>query len=584
MTLGTVQLTPQLIQAVRDAVDVVDIVGEATPLKKAGRRYKGLCPFHKEKTPSFTVDPDSGLYYCFGCGAGGDAIKFFMEQSGDDFPAAIEALARRYGIPLPAARRAPGRSGAERRDLNSVLEAAADFFTRELERSEFARNYLQDRRIRQDLITRYRLGYAPDGWRNLLAALRNQMRLEDLIAAGLVGRSQRDEPYDRFRHRLMFPIHAPNGRLVGFGGRTLGDDRAKYINTAETEEFHKGRLLYGFHQAKRELRDKSRAILVEGYFDVLGIAASGLGGAVAGMGTSLTNEQAKLLGRYVDDVVVAYDGDDAGEKACQRALPILLSEDLAVRRARFPAGHDPDSLRLEEGPEAVVRTIEEAADAVWLEIEKQMPEDRSPAGRTRAAKGMAELLRTVRDPMTRGDYVRRAAQNLGVPEEALLNKVGSKLFFDSARQERTVDTQPAEGELRALHHLLHATDLPEELPPEEIFLDEDCRNIYAIFRAIHSEGHRAPTPDSVLQRLSSEGRAIDRLARILLQEIDSGAITLEETLSPMVDRWRKERRRDLDRRMKEAQERGDQELIMQLLEELKDLLSRRHPNMHGRFY
>ena len=581
MALGNVQLTPQLVQAVRDSVDVLDIVGETTRLKKAGRRYKGLCPFHKEKTPSFTVDPDAGLYYCFGCGAGGDAIKFYMQQSGDDFPAAIEALARRYGVPLPAARTSP--VGPRRRDLKEVLEAAAAFFVRELGKSDFARDYLAERRMPGELVQRFQLGYAPDDWRTLIAALGNKIPMEDLIAAGLVGRSQRDEPYDRFRHRLMFPIHAPNGRLVGFGGRTLGDDRAKYVNTSETDEFHKGRLLYGFHQAKRELREGGRALLVEGYFDVLGAAASGIAYAVAGMGTSLTADQARLLGRYADEVILAYDGDDAGEKAVERALPVLLAANLAVRRARFPTGHDPDSLRLEAGGEAVVRCVAEAADAVWIEIERLVPAERSPAAKTRAAKAMTELLKTVRDPMTRGDYVRRAAQHLGVPEDAFLNKLGSKLFFDTSRRQQAQDVGPAEGEENALRLLLRAESLPEELPSEEIFLDEDCRNIYAAFCALYRDGDRLPSSEDVLGRLSSEGGAIDRMARLMLQDSDSGR-DLSEVLSHMVLRWNKQRRVDLSRHLQQAQEKGDQELIMQLLEEQKALSRQLHPHMTGPLY
>ncbi|MCP4658530.1 MAG: DNA primase, partial [bacterium] len=363
MALGNVHLTPQLVQAVRDTVDIVEIAGEMTRLKQRGKRYKGLCPFHKEKTPSFSVDHAAGLFYCFGCGTGGDAIKLYMQQSGDDFPAAIEALARRYGIPLPAAP-VSGRAKQER-DVGGALEAAAEFFAAGLRKSEFARRYLDERQISPALRELYGLGYAPDGWRNLLEAVRGRIPLEDLIAAGLVGRSAKsDEPYDRFRHRLMFPIYTPSGRLVGFGGRTLGDDPAKYVNTAETERFHKGNLLFGFHQAKRALRDGGRALLVEGYFDVLGAAASGIDGSVAGMGTALTPEQARLLARYVDEVTIGYDGDEAGEKATRRSLPILLAAGLTVRRALFPAGHDPDSLRVEAGAAAVRERVEAAEDAV----------------------------------------------------------------------------------------------------------------------------------------------------------------------------------------------------------------------------
>ncbi|MGH9362925.1 MAG: DNA primase, partial [Thermoanaerobaculia bacterium] len=352
--LGNVQLTPQLVQAVRDAADIVAVASEHTRLRKAGRRYQGLCPLHKEKTPSFSVDPVRGLFYCFGCGQGGDAIKLHMLLSGDDFPAAIESLALRHGIPLPtrSERDRGRRGGREEHDLEGALTRAAEFFAEQLTRHPLPQRYLERRQIPRELATRFGVGYAPDGWRNLVQALERRVPPADLEAAGLVAKNERGELYDRFRNRLMFPIHNAAGRLVGFGGRTLGEDKAKYLNTSETESFHKGLLLYGLHQAKRAIRETGRAYLVEGYFDVLGAVASGLEGAVAGMGTALTPEQARLLARYAEEVVVGYDGDRAGETAHLRALPLLLGERLAVRRARFPEGHDPDSLRLAAGEAA----------------------------------------------------------------------------------------------------------------------------------------------------------------------------------------------------------------------------------------
>ncbi len=588
MALGSIHLTPQLVQAVRDAVDILDVAGDVTRLKRTGgSRYKGLCPFHKEKTPSFSVDADNGLYYCFGCGAGGDAIKLHMQHSGDDFPAAIEALAQRYGIPLPSA---PARGpGGEKRDLTQVLEAAAAFFQRELKASEFARSYLEDRRIPRELVSSFGLGYAPDGWRHLLSALQGKIPVADLAAAGLVGTSSKSgDTYDRFRHRLMFPIHAPNGRLVGFGGRTLGDDQAKYVNTSETDEFHKGRLLYGFHQAKKALRESSRALLVEGYFDVVGAVASGVGGAVAGMGTALTADQARLLGRYVDEVVIAYDGDEAGEKAFQRALPVLLQASLHVRRAKFPAGEDPDSLRLAEGPEAVRAVVENAQDAVWLEIERLTPVVRTPAANARAAQAISEVLRQVRNDVARSDYTRRAAQDLGVPENVFHKKVGSNLYYDPSRKERATDVSPAGGEEKVLH-LLFENDppprLPHPLPPEEIFLDEDCRNIYAAFCALYrSEGGHVPAANEVLAKLSSEGGAIDRMARLLLEESDSGDGGLDEALSGLVRRWTKRRLDEVTRQIRQAEEKGDEQRLDRLLEEKTALIRRLHPEMTGRYY
>ncbi|MEM7349458.1 MAG: DNA primase [Acidobacteriota bacterium] len=588
--MSPTKITSELVQAVRDASDIVEVASGMTQLEKKGQRYEGLCPFHKEKTPSFSVDPDQGLFYCFGCGVGGDTIKLFMEQSGDDFPAAIEALAGRYGIPLP--NRPTGRPSSAEAGISSALEAAAKFFEQGLQHSAFARDYLEKRQISPELQSSYGLGYAPDGWDNLLQALKGRIPLESLIAAGLVGRSQKTgNPYDRFRHRLMFPIHNPSGRLVGFGGRTLGDDRAKYVNTSETEHFHKSNLLYGFHQAKRTLREDGKAVLVEGYFDVLGAVASGVSWAIAGMGTALTEAQARLLARYSDEVTLAYDGDDAGEKAFERALPILLGAGLAVRRASFPRGHDPDSLRVEAGGEAVLECITTAEDAVWLGIRKLIPpaKDLTPVLQARAAKPIAELLNIVRSEVEREAYRRRAAEHLGVPEGALRGRRGAEHYFKAIESSAAdVRREVRSEEEKALCLLLQEgaeIPRPAQLPPAEIFLDAECRNIYEAFRDLYGDGESAaPTGSDVVAKLSNAGDAIDRAARLLLQDSDSGGGDLPETLEKLLRRWFKQRQTELMRQIRQAQQQGNSELLIQLLEEKKSLSRSLHPGMTGKLW
>ncbi len=591
------RITPELVQEVSDAADIVDIAGDMTRLEKKGRRYKGLCPFHKEKTPSFSVDPVQGLFYCFGCGIGGDTFKLYMEHSGDDFPAAVEALAQRYGIALPAA--PAGRGAPRRRDFGAALEAAATFFQDRLNRSSFAGRYLDQREITPELRRSFGLGYAPDGWDNLLRALSGHVPLDDLIAAGLVGRSERTgNPYDRFRQRLMFPIHTPSGRLVGFGGRALGDDKAKYVNTNETEHFHKGNLLYGFHRAKRTLREGGKALLVEGYFDVLGAVASGVSWAVAGMGTALTQEQARLLARYSDEVTLGYDGDAAGEKAARRALPILLSAGLSVRRAHFPEGHDPDSWRRQAGGEAVRKIVTAAEDAVWLEIQRRIPPpaERTPALLAQAAGAVAELLRAVPGDIERGAYRRRTAEHLGVPEGVLRGKRGAKDYFRStaggfssrARENGEVGNPAAGEEEKVLLLLLEQgaeVPPPNALPPAEVFFDPECRNIFLAFCDLY-RGEDCPMPAAtdVVARLGDEGGAVDRAARLLLQDSDSGEGDLEQSLEALLRRWKKHRQTDLMREIRQAQQQGDDERLSRLLEEKKSLNRSLHPSMKGKYW
>jgi len=612
MALGNVNLTPQLVQAVRDAADVVAIASEHTRLKKAGRRYQGLCPLHKEKTPSFSVDPVQGLFYCFGCGQGGDAIKLHMLVSGDDFPAAIESLAGRFGIPLPTRSERPGRRDERDRDLGGALQAAAEFFADQLKRSPGAQRYLETRRIPRPLQERFGLGYAPDSWDALRKALTSRVPLADLVAAGLVGRAESSgDPYDRFRHRLMFPIHNAAGRLVGFGGRTLGDDRAKYVNTAETEQFHKGDLLYGLHLAKREIRESGRAFLVEGYFDVLGAVASGVEGAVASMGTALTPEQSRLLARYAEEAVIGYDGDAAGETAFRRALPLLLSAGLAVRRARFGEGHDPDSLRLEAGPEAVARAVSEAEDAVFLEIERLVPRDagNQPRLSATAAGSLRELVGMVGDPVARHGYLRRAAERLRIPEKIFLAQLASRPPAAGVKAGPATAPAAPEGprgagvvrslEERVLERLLNGKGVPPsgELPVPEVFLDPECRNIYQVFCTLYGDGRSGGSPPAreVLASLGSGGGSIDRMAQILVEApVDSKELEaaerepgstagppgrepgLPELLAELTDRFQEKRLRELAGEISEAQRKGGDDALLTRLYDEKRRLSLSH--------
>ncbi|HEX6199957.1 MAG TPA: DNA primase [Thermoanaerobaculia bacterium] len=613
MPLGNVHLTPQLVQAVRDAVDIVDVAGDHTRLQKAGHRWKGLCPLHKEKTPSFSVDPSQGLYYCFGCGKGGDAIGLHMEVTGDDFPAAIESLARRYGVPLPS-RPARGGGGRERPDLGPVLEAAAAFFAAELGRSDFAKRYLANRKIPPELAKSYGLGYAPDGWQNLTDALRFDFGVERLEAAGLVGRSEKSgRHYDRFRHRLMFPIRNPSGRIVGFGGRTLGDDKAKYVNTAETDDFHKGSLLYGLDVAKKGIREEGRALLVEGYFDVLGAAASGIEWAVAGMGTALTGAQTKLLARFAEEVVVGYDGDDAGEGAFRRVLPTLLGEGLAVRRARFGAGHDPDSLRLAAGPEAVRRAVEEAPDAVEEEIERLAPAGvrRDPRGQAAAAREVVALLSPMPDAILRYAYARRAAERLDVPAEVLARRLsrgaeaparpapypggtpagagGGPAGSDGRRATGNpaagpgVTSSPAGDpavpslEEEVLTRLLEPGAEPpplDRLPPEGVFFDPVTRNIYRILHDLYRRDGRLPGARALVDALGGDAEAVARVARYqnaVEYPANCRRLGLGEAVEQLKRRELAARRKRLQVEIQEARRKGDALRESQLVDEKRTL-------------
>lgn len=598
MSLSNLQLTPQFVQAVRDAIDIVEIAGAHTKLQRVGRKWKGLCPFHKEKTPSFQIDADQGLYYCFGCGKGGDAIKLHMELTGDDFPAAMEALAQRFAVPVPVAARArPGKSEPER-DLEAALVAAGAWFAQRLAESPATQRYLAERQIPEALATACGLGFAPDGWRNLIGALQPKFPMADLLDAGLAVRPEGGgEPYDRFRNRLIVPIRNAAGRLVGFGGRTLGDDKAKYVNTAETERFHKGSLLFGLDKAKRALRDSGRALLVEGYFDQIAAVAAGIEGTVASMGTALTPEQAKLIARHAEEVVIGYDGDAAGEAAARRALPILLAEGLAVRRARFGAGQDPDSLRREKGDEALRAAVEGAEDLILLELDRIAPPEihRNPHARSKAAKEAVELLTPVRDAVLKYSYGRIAADRLGVPAQLLLQRLGVGAKALSAGFAAPApgggasgDPRPTPGqgaEEAMLRGLLWLADsnLPapalDALPPETACEDPQLRNIYALCLALYAELGRLPGAADLRQRLTAEGGVSDRASRLLLESTDSvGEADPRVHIDALRKRWLDRRRLELNRDLRQAVASGDEPRSEEIRRELAAITRERYPS------
>ncbi|HUP23919.1 MAG TPA: DNA primase [Thermoanaerobaculia bacterium] len=588
-----VPLDPGFVQAVREAVDLLDLVADHSRLEARGKRHIGICPFHKEKTPSFSVDPQQGLYYCFGCGAGGDAIGFHMQVTGDDFGAAIESLAQRYGVPLPDRR---GRAAAESdRAGADALEAAERFFRAELARREAPRRYLERRRIDPQLQRDYGLGYAPDDWQALHEALRRNFADEVLAGAGLIATSDKGRRYDRFRHRLMFPIRSPTGRLVGFGGRTLGDDPAKYVNTPETSAFRKGTLLYGLDRVRAQAREDRRLVLVEGYFDVLAVVASGIPTVVASMGTALTSAQAKLLARYADEVIVGYDGDRAGEEASRKALPTLLQAGLAVRRARFPAGQDPDSLRLDEGEAAVQERIEGAPDFLELVV-SQLPAqvaDR-PRELQDAVDSIRPLLAAVADPSQRVAYQRRVAERLGVRLDLLGTRAAE--LFAPRRPAARGDSAPAvadsdtpgryleEGVLR----LLLSTPLEiDALPPAEVFWSSARRQLY---EAIVAASRSTPAGDvvgvrDVQSRLEPASEAVTILARLGGDLPESPAASHRPELLNQLElmkRQRRHSRRQLAREMWKAQEAGDLERLEELKAETQELFRQRRQDHDGR--
>jgi DNA primase len=361
----------EIVERVRDATDLLALVGQAVKLRKQGSAHVGLCPFHAERSPSFQVVANRGFYHCFGCGKHGDAFAWLMEREGMTFPEALEQLARAAGIDLPQRRERPSAEVDLETRMRSALDAAQSFFETQLARHEGARAYLRDRGYEGPFLAEAGFGMAPDAWDALVTHLRGLNFSGELLEqAGLASRSERGTQIDFLRNRLTIPIHDARGRVVAFGGRIMGEGQPKYLNTRDTPLFHKGGTLFGFHRAKGAMKDG--ALVVEGYFDVLQLHQHGIHQAVAPLGTALTEEHLKALGRFTRRVILCFDGDAAGRRAMEKSLRMALPLGFEVRLLELPQGEDPDTWCLKLGGEAFRDLLKAAPDWTAFMVDRAM--------------------------------------------------------------------------------------------------------------------------------------------------------------------------------------------------------------------
>ena len=376
------------IEDVRRAADIISFIQESVPLKKMGTSWKGLCPFHEEKTPSFNVRAEPAVFHCFGCGEGGDIFKFVMQRERVSFPEAVESIARRFGVPLPENRFEPSGERKRRQELLAVSEAAAEHFRSRLwsPPGTPAREYLKKRDFKKETLDRIQAGAALDSWDDLLRTLDKRFGAELLLEAGLViARQKGDGHYDRFRNRVIFPIRNESGRVVAFGARSLDGSEPKYLNSPETPVYQKSRVLYGLSWAKDSIMREGYALLMEGYLDVARALEHGVAQAVATCGTALTTGHARLLSRFADRVLVNFDQDDAGQAATRKSCDVLLEQGTEVRVVRLPEGHDPDSFIAEAGVTAYRERLDAAPHYVeWL-IERAAKQHDTGSPRGKAA-------------------------------------------------------------------------------------------------------------------------------------------------------------------------------------------------------
>jgi DNA primase len=421
-----------VIDEVRLRADLVEVVSESVPLKRSGKEWKGKCPFHEDRTPSFYVVPDKGFYKCFGCGESGDVFTFVMKRSGMEFLDAVRHLGERFGVEI---REVKGRSPEEdpNRPLYEVNAFARAFFRACLadkQKGASARAYLKERGIDDETAERFGLGFAPDAWRDLKeAASAHEIPEEVLLEVGLLTTSPKSpDPYDRFRNRVIFPIETAPDRTVAFGGRVLGtagEGVPKYLNSPESPVYHKGTVLYGLSWNRNGIRREGAALVVEGYMDVVTLAAAGVGTAVATLGTAMTEEHARLLRRYTEKVLLLFDSDEAGLRATFRAADVLLARGIRPSVVTLPPGEDPDTVVRKEGAEGLTRYLDGAVDV--LDRKLQLLDERGffeTSDRVRTAVDkLLPTLRATSDPALRDIYISRVAERTGVRRKTLEEEV-----------------------------------------------------------------------------------------------------------------------------------------------------------------
>ncbi len=592
-----------VVDEVRDRAEIVDVIGEHVSLKRSGKDYKALCPFHDEKTPSFYVVPGKGFYKCFGCGESGDVFSFVMKRLGLDFVEAVKHVGSRAGVRVEEVK-SSGTGEDPHRPLYEANAFARKFYRDRLlepEAGKGARSYLGDRGIDDETAERFGLGYAPDEWRALReAAAKHGIDDGTLMEAGLLNQSEKaSEPYDRFRSRIVFPIENVSKRVVGFGGRILGDageGAPKYLNSPESPIYHKGEILYGLSWSKHAIRREECALVVEGYMDAVSLAAAGFENVVAPLGTSATEAQARLLARYCTRVYLLFDSDPAGLRATFRAADVLLSAGLHPAVVTLPPGEDPDTVVREEGAEAITRYVDQAVDV--LDRKLQILEERdyfSSIERIRDA--VDRLLPTVRaaaDPALRDIYVSRVAERTGVRRETLEEELsragigrrgsrprarrrGRERRSGSREAERALPKMGAERELlRLALHDPEGTWIEEaadQIRPDD-FVDPAYREI---FQALLED------PD-----LRQVPLGMDPVAARTMEELLGESREVTHTRQVFQETVNRIRRKPLDQRAEElrgllrkAEEAGDEERVHTLMDELSNLARERREMGEG---
>ena len=499
-------ISQETINEVATRLDIVEIINDYVPLKRQGRNLQGLCPFHQEKTPSFTVSPEKQVFYCFGCGAGGNIFTFIMQKEGLTFPEAVEKLAARAGVTVNRNEISPlQQKKLEKRDrLYRINEEAARFFQKNLfspgPQGKQALEYLQKRAFDLETIEKFQLGLAPSQWDGLIKFFKKRgVKVQELVELGLaLPNKQGTGYYDRFRNRIMFPIWDNVGRVIAFGGRVMDDSLPKYLNSPDTPLFNKSQNLYGIHLAKNNIRNEDLALIVEGYLDVIACHLHGINNVVASLGTAFTREQAKLLMRHTYQIVIIYDGDTAGSKATLRGLDILSQLGCDVRVVSLPQGQDPDDYLRTKGPQKLRELIVQSQGLIEYKLIKTMENVNVSTiiGKTKVVEDMAADLLAIKSPLARSEAIKIVSDKTGIPETIILAELNK--FNSSTPKYQRLNVKKPEKKLeinktqvQLVKILFEDNSLLEEVEQaggRELF-DQPVKDIYdQMYLALKTKG------------------------------------------------------------------------------------------------
>ena len=562
-----------LIEEIRSRSDILEVVSANLILKKSGQNYKGLCPFHSEKTPSFTVSPEKQIYHCFGCGAGGNVFKFIMEMEDLSFLDVVKKLAGKCGVELPNSK--SGKSNArqnEREMLLSINEKARAYFARLLKDDEggrAAREYLKSRNFYdENLLAEYGVGWAAPGWKDILIHLQNKGKCSrtDLLRAGLIKQKEGAEEgncYDRFRGRIMFPFKDIHGSLIAFAGRVIGDDEPKYLNSPETPLYVKGKHLFGLDRAREAIRKQNRVLIMEGYFDQMRARQHGIRNTVATCGTALTPAQATLLKNHTSRTTLIFDSDSAGQAAAERGFGVLLEEGLSVEVLSLPKGHDPDSYIQQFGPEKFLEELKNARPFVESYIINTIESGdiSTPAGKMEVVNIVLPLLTRIKNTVERSEWVRVLTERGELNDQAILAELKNAIKQDRniARPPTKTDERPGKQnpELYIVHLMLAdkklARQVKDELPTDK-FEDSNFRQIIELFYQLIDEGYELRV-DLAIDRVKEPA------IKTLLSKIGVEPIPFDDQERSTNDCIQAINKRSLDLKIEEIKKQRNEALI-----------------------